>query len=245
MALTKRIKTYSKTPRKRSLTHRLTQKAPRESDGLLSVETIYAGFNLMEDRIRRAIESGGTDSDISALIAKEWSSMFHHSLSDAAVKGLLMHYRKALPQTRAKTRKHRNKNKMNQHGGMAPIDYSMGQGTTAVTYGRFPDDFSTSSSAIKALDLNRFYDSSIGKSCDTISQKGGGIFDSLLAGHAPMSVPRNPIEMTVSAVQAAPITNPPAAPEVPTWTAATATPTPFQPSTVSNLAGLSPVFTGY
>jgi hypothetical protein len=132
------------------------------------------------------------------------------------------------------------------------MDWTMGQGTTATTFGRFPDDFSTSAQAIRSLDLTRFYENSISRSCDATggrdtlaTQKGGGIFDALVAGHAPASVPRNVIETTVSTLQGAPIANPPPAPEVPTWKPAVAVPAAFDSSAVSNLAGLSAVYQGY
>jgi hypothetical protein len=63
-------------------------------------------------------------------IDKTWENLFHHGLSAAALKGLTMHYR-ALYRSR-RTRKNK------QRGGMAPLDWTLGQGTTAPVYGSFP-----------------------------------------------------------------------------------------------------------
>jgi hypothetical protein len=114
-----------------------------------------------------------------------------------------------------------------QRGGMASLDYTMGQGTTAPVYGRFPVEIS-SPQPLAALDMTRFFESPVGRSCDATggfpapaqrggrrsdrSQHGGGFLDALYTPHMPASVPRNVAEMAVSTVQGAPISNPPPSP---------------------------------
>lgn len=237
---------------------RHTRKASREGRGALSVEALHATFEKMDGRLREVVESGVTDTELGHAVSRAWSSAFQQELSSPAVQGLVIHYRALYGASRAgrRTRKQR-RNLRGQRGGMAPLDWTMGQGTTATTFGRFPDDFSTSAQAVRSLDLTRFYENSVSRSCDSTggrdtlvaqaagNQKGGGVFDSLMAGHAPASIPRNIVETTVSTLQGAPITNPPAAPEIPTWKPAVAVPAAFDSSAVSNLAGLSAVYQGY
>ena len=232
---------------------RHTRKASREGRGTLSVEALHATFEKMDGRLRQVVESGVTDTELNHAVSRAWSSAFQQELSAPAVRGLVVHYRSLYGGSRAgrRTRKARR-----QRGGMAPLDWTMGQGTTATTFGRFPDDFSTSGQAVRSLDLTRFYENSVSRSCDSTggrntlaaqsgSQKGGGIFDALMAGHAPASIPRNIVEIGVSTAQGAPITNPPPAPEVSTWKPFVAVPTAFDSSAVSNLAGLSTVYQSY
>lgn len=232
---------------------RHTRKASREGRGALSVEALHASFEKMDTRLRSVVESGATDTELGHAISRAWSAAFQQELSAPAVQGLVAHYRALYGGSRAgrRTRKAR-RGLRRQRGGMAPLDWTMGQGSTATTFGRFPDDFSTSAQAVRSLDMTRFYENSVSRSCDSTggrdtlaAQKGGGIFDALLAGHAPASVPRNFMETTVSTVQGAPIANPPAAPEIPTWRPAVAAPAAFDSSAVSNLAGLDAVYKGY
>ena len=217
------------------------------------MEAIHASFEKMDTRLRHVVESGVTDKDLGRAVARAWSAAFQHELSAPAVQGLVTHYRALYGGSKAGRRTRRARK---QRGGMAPLDWTMGQGTTATTYGRFPDDFSTSAQAVKSLDLDRFFENSVSRSCDTTggrdtlaaqtsNQKGGGVFDALLAGHAPASVPRNTLETVVSTLQGAPIANPPADPAVPTWTPAHPAPQAFDSSTVTNLAGFSAVYQGY
>ena len=241
-------------PRKaKSAGKRQTRKASREGRGALSVEALHATFEKMDGRLREVVESGVTDTELGHAVSRAWSSAFQQELSSPAVQGLVIHYRALYGGSRAgrRTRKAR-RHLRRQRGGMAPLDWTLGQGTTATTFGRFPDDFSTSAQAVRSLDLTRFYENSVSRSCDSTggrdtlaTQKGGGVFDALMAGHAPASVPRNMIETTVSTLQGAPIVNPPAAPEVPTWKPAVAVPAAFDSSAVSNLANLSAVYQAY
>ena len=201
--------------------------------GLLSVASLHGAFEKLDGKIRHAIQKGATETHLAATLRKEWSKLFHQPLSTAAVKGMASHYR-ALYGNR-KTRK--------QRGGMAPMDWTMGQGVTSAVYGRFPTEIAQSSGA-----LDRFYENPVSRSCDSTgghsaSQKGGGLFDAFMAGHAPASVPRNAVEVGVSAAQGAPYGNPPRAPEVATWSPASAELTPFSPSSVSQITTLASIAT--
>lgn len=205
---------------------------------MLSVASLHSSFEKLDGKIRHAIQKGATESALAATLRKEWSKQFHQPLSTAAVKGMASHYR-TLYGTR-KTRK--------QRGGMAPLDWTMGQGVTAAVYGRFPTEIASSPQVLK--DLDRFYESQVSRSCDSTggapapgNQKGGGLFDAFMAGHAPASVPRNAVEVGVSTVQGAPYGNPPRAPEVATWSPASAELTPFSPSSVSQISSLASIAT--
>lgn len=235
---------------------RRTRKAGRmASRSPLSVEALHSSFEKMDTRLRHVVESGVTDKDLGHAVARAWSAAFQHELSAPAIQGLVTHYRALYGGSKA-GRRTRRARRRGQRGGMAPLDWTMGQGTTGTTYGRFPDDFSTSAQAVKSLDLGRFFENPIGRSCDstggydtlasqTTSQKGGGILDAISAGHPPASVPQNVVQSTVSALQGAGPTAPSADPSVPAWTPTLATPQAFDSSAVSNLAGFSSVYTGY
>ena len=226
---------------------RHTRKAGRH--GALSVEALHASFEKMDTRLRGAVESGVTDSELGHAVERAWSSAFQKELSAPAVQGLVAHYRGLYGGSR-KGRRTRRARK--QRGGMAPLDWTLGPGSAATTFGRFPDDFSTSAQAVRSLDLTRFNENSVSRSCDATggrdtlaSQKGGGIFDNLLAGHMPASVPRNGFEGAAAFVQGATTANPPAAPEVATWRPAVAAVQAFDTSAVQSLSGLAPVYQGY
>jgi hypothetical protein len=186
---------------------------------MYSVEGLQAAFEQIDTRVRGLIQQGKADSDLGKCVQKAWGDMFHDSLSGPALRGMVSHYRGV--HGRGKTRKAGR----GQRGGMAPLDYTMGQGTTASVYGRFPVEIS-SPQPLAALDMTRFFESPIGRSCDAtggfpaptqkggrrVGQHGGGFLDSLFVPHMPASVPRNVVEMSVSTIQGAPISNPPASP---------------------------------
>ena len=136
-----------------------------------------------------------------AHLEKTWREFFGSPLTPAAAKGLLVHYEKLYG--RRATRK-----AVRQRGGMAPINYMMGQGSTDYTYGRFPTPMSDPQ-VIRGLDLGRFYENRGSRACDTTggfdAQRGAGLFDSLGNGHLPASVPRNLLETGVSAFSSRPI----------------------------------------
>jgi len=141
-----------------------------------TVEMLHTSFKKIDDTIRSMISKGMSDTAIRCKLRNEWKTLFQQNLSDTAVQGLLIHYR-SLSKGKGKGK--------GQQGGMAPLDYTLGQGTTAHTYGQFPTDTTTNQRFIHDLDATRNYDSSIGKAC----QKGGTVMDALVQGHIPTSVP--------------------------------------------------------
>jgi hypothetical protein len=213
----------------------------------MSVEGLHASFELMDKKVRAQIMKGATDSSLAACIRGEWKKRFQAPLSAAALKGMVGHYRSVFVGKVRKTRKA-------QRGGMAPMDWTLGQGITAPVYGRFPVDFGTYDGAVRSLD--RFYENPISRSCDSTGgspapkqtggskQKGGSLLDVLGMGHAPASVPRNVVESGVSAVQGRAILNPPREPAVPAWKTDTFTPQPF-PVSGHTITSLAPVYSGY
>jgi hypothetical protein len=139
-------------------------------------EMLHTSFKKIDDTIRGMISKGMSDTAIRCKLRNEWKTLFQQNLSDTAVQGLLIHYR-SLSKGKGQGK--------GQKGGMAPLDYTLGQGTTAHTYGNFPTDITTNQRFIHDLDATRNYDSSIGKAC----QKGGTVMDALVQGHIPTSVP--------------------------------------------------------
>lgn len=146
-----------------------------------TIEMLHASFIKIDDVVRDMIKKDSSDSAIACRIRHEWKTMFQQKISDSAIQGLLLHYRSMYGAKKA------------QRGGMAPLEYTLAQGTTA-PYGNFPVDITTNKQFIHDLDATRTYDSSIGKGC---SQGGGGFgfggfgFGSAVnMGHIPNSVPR-------------------------------------------------------
>jgi hypothetical protein len=144
-----------------------------------------------------------------AHLEKTWREFFGSPLTPAAAKGLLVHYEK-LYGRRATRRAARAASKgRQQRGGMAPINYMMGQGSTDYTYGRFPTPMSDPQ-VIRGLDLGRFFENRGSRACDTTggfdAQRGAGLFDSLGNGYIPASVPSNLLQTTGSAFTSRPIT---------------------------------------
>ena len=213
---------------------RKTRKAGKSA---LSVEGLHASFEKLDEKVRRAVASGVTDSELGEVIRRNWSMLFHHGLNRPAVQALVSHYR-AVHGSHKKTRKARRGRKARQVGGAAPLDYVLGQGTTAPVYGRFPVEMGASPAAIRTLDLDRYFENSIGQ------QRGGGLLDSLAMGFSPASVPRNMIETSVSAVQGHTIQNPPADPVSGHAPVVVPHPRPFDTSQVSSVSSLAPVYTG-
>lgn len=215
---------------------RKTRKASKASS--LSVEGLHASFEKLDDKVRRAVATGATDSELAEVIRRTWSTLFHHGLNRPAVQALVSHYR-SVHGSHKKTRKARKARKA-QVGGAAPLGYITGQGITAPVYGRFPVEMGASPAAIRTLDLDRYFDNSIGSS----TQRGGGLLDSLGMGFSPASVPRNMIEASVSAVQGHTIQNPPADPVSRHAPMVIPHPRPFDTSQVSSVSSLAPVYTG-
>jgi len=200
---------------------------------------------MIDAKVKALIAKGATDSALACCIQKAWTEQFHTDISMPAVKGMIMHYRAVHPVHGRKTRK--------QKGGMAPLDYVMGQGTTDFVYGRFPLEIDTSRQVISALDNQRFFESNGSRACNTTGghaapgqgQAGGGLFDSLGMGHAPHSIPRNFIETGVSAVQGAPIMNPEPSPVSASAHLASFTPRAYDAASISSVSNLKAVYPGY
>jgi len=213
-------------------TNRRTRKAA-------TVEGLHASFEKIDNRVRDLIKKGKTDTDLACCIRKAWSEQFHMGLSVPAVKGMIKHYR-AVHSTGRKTRK--------QRGGMAPVDWIMGQGVTDHVYGRFPVEIGTTPLAVKALDLDRFYENRGGRACDTTGghpapgQLGGGLLDALTMPHMPASVPRNFLETGLSAVQGAPIPNPTSSPVAASVNLSSVTPKAYDAGAISSISSLAPIY---
>jgi hypothetical protein len=213
----------------------------------MTVEGLHASFEKIDDKARAGINRGMTDSDLAACIGRTWTEQFHMDLSPAAVRGLVTHYRAIHRGTSGK----RKTRKASQRGGMAPLSYTMGPGVTDVVYGRFP----VPESGAANYDLNRFYESSISRACDSTGGApapgitnpvpkpflyGGGVFDALGMGHPPQSVPPNVVQTTANALAGSPVTFPSSSPVTQT---ATLAPTQYQPYDVTPVTPitLSPV----
>ena len=227
---------------------RLGRTTRRASTGTVTVEGLQASFESIDRKIRELIERGKTDSSVMETLRRAWGEHFHMSLSPAALRGLLHHYRAT---SKRRTRKA-------QRGGMAPIDHTMGQGTTSVVYGSFPVEMGKTPQVLRAFDLDRFYESPISRSCNSTGgfdaprqtggsqqQIGGGILDAFLNGHMPASVPRNTIETTISAIQGRTIADAPATPVASHVATVAPTVKPFDTIQVSSITSLAPIFKGF
>ena len=228
------------TTRRRSIGARRSR-GSRKSKPYASVEGLHTSFNMIDAKVKGLIAKGATDSDLACCIQKAWTEQFHMDISGPAVKGMIMHYRAVHPGSGRKTRK--------QKGGMAPVDYVMGQGTTDFVYGRFPVEMASTPQVISALDNQRFFESNGSRACNTTgghaAQQGGGLFDSLGMGFAPASIPRNFIESGVGAVQGAPRGNPDPSPVSSTVAMASFAPRAYAADQVSSIANLKAVYPGY
>lgn len=196
-------------------------KRTRKARGL-TVEALHASFDKIDTKVYGLMKKNATDSQIACCIQKSWKELFHTTVSDTAVKGLVKHYR-AVHGSQRKTRKNQKsqKSQKSQRGGMAPLDYMMGPGNTDQTFGRFPVEMGVTPNVLNGLDLGRFYESGVSRSCDTtgghsaINQRGGSLWSAFMNGHVPPSVQPNTLQTVVNAVQggaplapgASPVTN--------------------------------------
>jgi hypothetical protein len=229
------------------------KKGTRRANRVFTVEGLHSTFEKIDNRVRCMIERGKTDTVISCCLRKAWQEFFQQDLSNPAVEGMIRHYRSVYsPKGRRGTRK-------SQKGGMAPLDYTMGQGITGAVYGRFPVEIGATPSVVGSLD--HFFESPVGRSCDSTGgypappqaggkrrsrkQRGGAVFDTFFQGHAPASVPRNIIETGVSTLQGAPISNPSASPIAYTASLRDVGLQPFNPSSIGSMSSLAPVYQGY
>jgi hypothetical protein len=180
---------------RRAVKHESKKRGTRRSRGAYeTIEGLQASFEKIDAKARALIDQGRTDTELAAALVEAWSAHFGSDLSHTAATGLIKHYR-SIHKSR-KTRKSRR-----QTGGMAPMGWTMGQGTTDFTYGRFPVEIGTSPSVVESLD--RYYRSPISPSCDLATrQGGGGLWDTAVTfGHTPNSVPSNILQTTVNVVQ--------------------------------------------
>ena len=208
----------------------------------MTVEGLHASFEKLDSKARALVSQGATDTELSHGIHRAWSEQFHTELGPAAVRGLVTHYRAVLKGVaKHKTRKARR----SQRGGMAPLSWTMGPGMSGA-YGRFPVEMGASPSALSTMD--RFYESQVSRACDSTGgypapgQKGAGVFDGILNGFSPASVPRNAIEMTTSAIQGRAILNPPADPVSSRVPAAVFEPAPYNPQALTQITSLAPIY---
>lgn len=247
---------------------RAGKKGTRKTNRMFTVEGLHSTFEKIDARVRTMIERGKSDPGLASCIRKAWQEFFQQDLSNPAIQGMIRHYRsvyspKGKRGTRKASRATRDEHFTHQKGGMAPLDFTMGQGITGAVYGRFPVEMGATPSVVGSLD--RFFESPIGRSCDstggypappqtggrrntrrmTRDQQGGGLFDALLQPHAPASVPRNVLETGLSTIQGAPIRNPPATPIAYSASLRDVGTQPFTPSAISSMSSLAPIYQGY
>jgi hypothetical protein len=211
----------------------------------VTVESLQASFESIDKKVRGLIERGKTDSSVLEQLKRTWNEHFHMTLSPAALRGLMMHYRATSKRT---TRK--------QRGGMAPLDHTMGQGITGAVYGRFPVDVANPQ-VLRGFDLDRFYENPISRGCNTTGgfdaprqaggrrQTGGAITTALGMGHMPASIPHNRLETVVSSIQGRTIADPIATPVAASVATINAAPQPFDTTQVSQITSLAPIFKGF
>lgn len=213
-----------------------------------TVDSLQASFDKIDGKAKLMIQKGCTDKALQECLQRLWTQQFHQHLARPAVLGLLKHYRALYGSGKRTTQKA-------QKGGMAPLEYTMGQGSTE-PYGRFPVFEGSSPKFVHDLGtVNRTFESSIGASCTRQTggrsrrnkkQSGGGV-DLLPAavrmGHAPFSVPANGFQTTVSAVQGV-RSRESSDPTVPAWRVNQFTPSTFDAKPYSSFE-LSPVYNGY
>jgi hypothetical protein len=229
----------------------------------VTVESLQASFETIDNKIRVLIERGKTDSSVLEQLKRAWNEHFHMTLSPAALRGLMMHYRATSKRTTRKAGADsitavRLKQRGGQRGGMAPLDHMMGQGITGAVYGSFPVEMGQSAHAMRGFDLTRFYEHPINRGCnpsggfDAPRQMGGGkkqiggnIASAFGLGHMPASVPRNGLETAVSAIQGHTIANPSASPVAASVATVNAAPQPFDTTQVSQITSLAPIFKGF
>ena len=237
----------------------------RKSRGL-TVEALHASFDKIDRKVHEMIGKGATDSEVAACIQKSWLELFHIPVSGAAVKALVIHYRAVHGSSKRITRKNKGKGKgKGQHGGMAPLDYMMGQGITSQSFGRFPVEMGTTPNVLNGLDLGRFYESTTARSCNTtgghpaLYQRGGrkqrggaslwqmltepsNIMSSVYNGHAPSSVPVNSIQSVANVVMGGQPLGPNASPVAATVPLSVYTPKPYDPTNIMNMPGYQNIY---
>ena len=225
--------------RKQKRSARITRKTHKTA----TVEGLHASFEKIDNKVRVMIQKGKTDSELACCIRKAWSEQFHTGLSTPAIKGMIMHYR-AVHGSKGKGGRKTRK----QRGGMAPFDWTMGQGVTDRVYGSFPTEIGTSSQALRTLD--RFFESPGGRSCDSTGghaapgQVGGNLFDAMANGAYPRSVPAYSLEKGLDALTATRsfASNP--SPVTATPNLASYAPRAFDAGGFSSISSMAPIYKG-
>jgi hypothetical protein len=245
-----------------------------------SIEGLHASFDRINNKIKMMLDSGKSDADLARAIRTAWSEQFHSILSDTAIHGMVVHFRKihkgqkggsslALNQTpqlfefRGGSTSSPIHSAYHASGGsslnMAPLGAEMSQGTTTPVYGEFPIGFTgspESGAMVKALDLGRFYESDVGRSCDSTGgqsapqqtggspapqQTGGSFWDALLNGAPLRSVPPNTVELAQDAITATRTGFPSSDPVSGSVALQASNPTPFDVGNVHSFSQLSSV----
>ena len=136
-----------------------------------------------------------------------------------------------------------------QRWGMAPLDWTLGQGSTAAVYGRFPVEMGVAPKAVAALDLGRFYESQVGRACDRTGgapapgQAGGGLLDAFGIGHLPTGVPPTVSRLAVFAGERDPL--PSADPVRAAVPLQNPMPQPFDTSAASSLSAAGQIYSPF
>lgn len=212
----------------------------------MTVDSLHASFERIDAKVRHMISKGCTNQALEQCIRRLWSQQFHQALSSPAMKGMITHYRSLYGEkSRKQTRK--------QVGGMAPVEWTMGQGSTDMVYGRFPVFEGSSPKFVHDLGtVNRAFESSIGPACTAQAggtrrrrknQRGGGVGESVRMGHAMPSVPPNTLQKATGAFQASPVPGR-SDPTDPAWKMRVFNPQPFDAKALTSFE-LSPVYKGY
>ena len=218
------------------------KRSTRSNKGGETIEGLQASFEKVDSKARALIEQGRTDSELVAALKDLWVDQFSTDLSHVAAIGLVKHYRSVHKSVRKTRKNHRR----SQKGGMAPMGWTMGQGTTDFTYGRFPVEIGTSPQAMRALD--RFDESPISRACDSTggapapNQTGGNLWNTaVVMGHPPTSVPSNVVQNLVYTAQGVPSSNTydPVRATVPV---APYAPQPFEPGKLTEISDMTGLY---
>jgi hypothetical protein len=219
-----------------------------------SIEGLHASFDRINNKIKMMLDSGKSDADLARAIRTAWSEQFHSILSDTAIHGMVVHFRKIHKGQKGGSSLNQIHSAYHASGGsslnMAPLGAEMSQGTTTPVYGEFPIGFTgspESGAMVKALDLGRFYESDVGRSCDSTGgqsapqQTGGSFWDALLNGAPLRSVPPNSVELAQDAITATRTGFPSSDPVSGSVALQASNPTPFDVGNVHSFSQLSSV----
>jgi len=217
----------------------------------MSVDALQTVFSKIEDRMRTMISNGSSDKQIGHCLSKVWSDNFHRDLSAPAVRGMVVHYRAicGLPVGPQSDSKKRRKTRRRQRGGMAPLDYTMGQGISAPVYGRFPVDYSVTPSVLNSM--NRYFESPVGRSCNSVAGhdapgQSGGSFGAAVGLAAPvLSAPPNSVQLAQNNIVGSPYEFSSSSPVTQQAHNTQIKLDPYDPAGLSQLSGLRAVYQAY